>query len=134
MAGAPRDRLKNALVEVGKFARSVRNAAPMIFADLAHGNKEAFAFLSANFTEHIGHISALAGECRAESAVKGHSIPYIVGALVPGMVFPVIIGGILERNGVKSIGGAKLADLAGEFFSDAGIEDRAEIALRGIGL
>lgn len=132
--GTPRERLKNALIEVGRFAMGMRRIAPMLFADLAHGKKEAFAFVSGNFTEHIRHIAALAEECRPLSAVKGHSLPFVIAALVPIMVFPVILGGVLERNGVKSLGGLSVARLGGEFFSDAGIAERAEIALRGIGL
>jgi AcrR family transcriptional regulator len=134
VAGTPRTRLKIALVEVGKFAWGVRNAAPMIFADLAYGKKEAFAFVSGNFTEHIKHISALAQECRPESVVKGHSGPFIVAALLPVMIFPVLISGVLERNGVKDIGGRSVDEVRKDVFSDAGIAERAEIALRGIGL
>lgn len=133
-AGTPRDRLKNALIEVGRFALSVRGIAPMLFADLAHGKKEAFAFVSGNFTEHIRHIAALAEECRAASAVQGHSMPFIIAALVPVMIFPMIIGGIMERNGVRAVAGLPMEKLRAEVFSDEGISERAEIALRGIGL
>ncbi len=133
-AGTPRERLKKALIEVGRFAQGMRRIAPMLFADLAHGKKEAFAFVSGNFTEHIRCIAALAAECRPSSAVKGHSLPFIIAALVPVMVFPVILGGILERNGVRSLGGASLEKLGGEFFSEEGLAERAEIALRGIGI
>lgn len=133
-AGTPRQRLKNALVEVGKFTRAMRRTAPLLLGDLARGNREAFAFLSGNFTEHIRQISALAAECRPESALKRHSVPYMVGALLPVMVFPVIMGGIMERNGVCSICRVKLEDMAEEFLSDEGIDERAEIALRGVGL
>ncbi len=134
VAGTPRARLKAALAELGKFALRMRQVAPMIFADLAHGKKEAFAFVSGNFTEHIRHISALAEECRPGSAVAGRSIPFLLAALVPVMIFPVLVGGILERNGVKSIGGRELLKLREELFSDEGIAERAEIALRGIGI
>ena len=134
VAGTPREKLKSTLAAVGRFAREIRKAAPMLLADMAHGNKEAFLFLSGNFTEHIKYLSALAKECRPRSAVRGHSIPYIIGALIPVMVFPVIMGGIMERNGVKAPGGVKMADLLEEFLSDEGITGRAEIALRGIGL
>ncbi len=134
VAGGPREKLKGALVAVGNFAREIRKAAPMLLADLAHGKKEAFLFLSGNFTGHIRYIAELAGECRPRSAVKEHSIPYIVGALIPVMVFPVIIGGIMERNGVNALVGIKMEDLLEEFLSEEGIRGRAEIALRGIGL
>lgn len=132
--GTPRERLKNALMEVGRFALAMRGIAPMLFADLAHGKKEAFAFVSGNFTEHIRYIAALAEECRPASAVKERSVPFIIAALVPVMIFPVLIGGIMERNGVKSVGGKTLEGLREELFSEAGIAGRAEIALRGIGL
>ena len=134
VAGTPRARLKNALVEVGKFARSMRNSAPMIFADIAHGNKEAFTFVSGNFTEHIRDISALTQKCRSGSAVKGRSTPFIIAALVSIMIFPVLIGGIMDKNGVKELGGQNLEKLREEMFSDDGIVERAEIAMRGIGL
>jgi len=134
VAGTPRARLKNALVEVGKFVRSVRSAAPMIFADMAHGNKEAFDFVSGNFTEHVRHIAALAEECRPASAVKGRSTPFIIASLVSVMIFPVLIAGVMERNGVKALAGKNLEQLREEMFSDEGIVGRAEIAVRGIGL
>jgi len=134
VAGTPRARLKKALIEVGKFARSMRNVAPMIFADIAHGNKDAFTFVRGNFTEHIQHIAALAEECRPGSAVKGHSTPFIIAALVSVMIFPVLIGGVMERNNVKIIGGYSLEKLREEMFSDLGIAERAEAALRGIGI
>lgn len=134
VAGTPRARLKAALVEVGKFALGIRRVAPMLFADLAQGKEEAFAFVSGNFTEHIKHIAALAQECRPASAVKGRSIPFMIAAIVPVMIFPVLVGGVMERNGVKKLGGRSLEDLRGELFSEAGIDERAEIALRGIGL
>ncbi len=134
VAGTPRERLKTALTEVGKFALGLRKVAPMMFADLAHGKKEAFAFVSGNFTEHITHITALALECRPASAVKENSIPFMIAAMVPVMIFPVLIGSVMERNGVKSVGGLELEKLREEIFSDAGIAARAEIALRGIGL
>ena len=134
LAGGPRERLKNALIEVGKFARSMRGAAPMIFADLSYGNKEAFAFVSSNFTEHISQLAALAGECRPETSAKDRSIPFIIAAVVPVMIFPVLMGGIMEKNGVKKLAGQSLDALREEMFSDAGITERAEIAVRGIGL
>ncbi len=134
VAGSARARLKNALVEVGKFALGIRKAAPMLFADMAHGKKEAFAFFSGNFTEHITHIAALVEECRPSSALKAHSTPFILAALIPVMIFPVLIVGVMERNGVKNLTGTTLAVLREEVFSEKGVTERAEIALRGIGL
>ncbi|MDA8130331.1 MAG: TetR/AcrR family transcriptional regulator [Elusimicrobia bacterium] len=133
-AGTPRERLKNALVEVARFAIGIRKAAPMIFSDLAQGKKEAFDFFSGNFTEHVMQVALLAAECRQASALKGRSVPYMVAALLPVMVFPVIVGGIMERNGVKMLSGTPLKSVMNEVFSEEGIAERAEIALRGVGL
>ncbi len=134
VAGTPRERLKNALVEVGKFARSVRSVAPMIFADLAHGKKEAFAFVRGNFTEHVQQIAALTAECRRASSVQNRSIAFIISSLVSVMVFPMLVSGVFERNGVKVLHGLPIEDVRGELFSESGIMERAEIAVRGIGL
>ncbi|HOX22360.1 MAG TPA: hypothetical protein PLL10_02770, partial [Elusimicrobiales bacterium] len=134
VAGTPRTRLKNALVEVGKFARGIRNVAPMIFADLSYGKKEAFTFVSGNFTEHISHVAALVQECRSATTVKGHTTPFIIAAMVSVMIFPVLIGGVIEKNGVKKLGSHSFTKLLEETLSDAGIAERAEIAVRGIGL
>ena len=134
VAGTPRARLKSALVEVGKFARSMRGAAPMLFSDMAYGNKEAFAFFNGNFTEHIRHIAVLAEECRPASAVKERSVPFMIAVLISVMVFPMLAGGIMERNGVKTLGGIGAEALREELFSDDGTAERAEIAVRGIGL
>lgn len=132
--GSPREKMKGVLIAVGRFACEIRKAAPMLLADLTHGKKEALLFLSGNFTEHLKHLAALAEECRPRSAVKGHSVAYIVSALMPVMVFPVIMIGIMERNSVKTVAGMKMEEILGEFLSDEGLADRAEIALRGVGL
>lgn len=132
--GTPRDRLKNALIEVGRFALALRQVAPMLFADLAHGKKEAFAFLSGNFTEHVKYIAALAEECRPASALKEHSVPFLIIGMLPIMVFPMLMGAVLERNGVRTVGRLPLEKLRKEVFSDEGIAERAEMALRGLGL
>lgn len=130
----PREKLRNALIAVGKFAREIKGTAPLILADLSLGNKEAFDFISGNFLEHVKELIVLAGQCRPDSALKGRSVPYIIGALLPTMVFPVIMGGIMERNGVKRPGGVPIGELEAELFSDEGIAERADIALRGVGL
>ncbi len=132
--GTPRERLKNALIEVGKFVRDIKNTAPLLFADIAYGKKETFQFLSANFTGHLELIAALAGQCRPASALKGRSVPFMIAALLPTMVFPVIMARILIRNGVKKLGAYDLSCIEEEAISDAGIAERAEIAVRGLGL
>lgn len=133
-AGTPRERLKNALIEVGRFALGMRQIAPMLFADLAHGKKEAFSFLSSNFTEHVRHIAALAAQCRPSSPLGQHSVHFLIVGMLPVMVFPMLMGAVLERNGVRSVGGLSLEKLREEVFSEEGIAERAEIALRGIGV
>jgi AcrR family transcriptional regulator len=134
VGGTPRERFKNALIEVGKFVRDIKNTAPLLFADMAYGKKETFQFLSGNFTVHLKLIAALAAECRPASAVKGRSVPFIMAAVLPTIMFPAIIAGVLARNGVKTLGDLKLSDIEAEALSDAGIAERAEIAVRGIGL
>jgi AcrR family transcriptional regulator len=134
VGGTPRERLKNALIEVGKFVRDIKNTAPLLFADMAYGKKETFRFLSGNFTVHIKLISALVAECRPASAVKGRSVPFIMATLIPAIIFPAIIAGVLARNGVKKLGAFDLSGIEKEALSDAGIAERAEIAVRGIGL
>ena len=133
-AGSPRERLKAALIEVGKFALGLRRTAPLLFADMAYGNAEAFDFFRNNFTEHVRQVAVLAAGSRPASRLKAHSLPFMIGALLPVMVFPVLMAGLLERNGVRSLAGVKSGELLREFFSDEGIAERAEIALRGIGL
>jgi len=129
----PRARLKNALVEVGKFARTIRPAAPMLFTDVLYGNKEAFAFMKENFTAHIGLITALVSECRPSSSLKQYSVPFIIGSLVPAMIFPALISGELRRKANKMCG-LSMEEIIKETLSDSGIEARAEAAVRGIGL
>lgn len=133
-AGTPRERLKSALVELGRFALGMRRVAPLIFADLSYGRKEAFAFARDNFTAHIGQLGLLAAECAPASALKGHSMPFLIAALAPVMIFPVLMASLLERNGVKAVGPFRLEALREELFSEDGLDERAEIALRGIGL
>jgi AcrR family transcriptional regulator len=134
LGGTPRERLKNSLIEVGRFFRDIRKAAPLFFADMAYGKKETFNFLSGNFTGHLKLIAGLVSECRPASAVKGRSVPFIMAAVLPAMVFPIIMAQILIRNGVRKLGALDLSVIEEEAISDAGIAERAEIAVRGIGL
>lgn len=132
--GTPRERLKNALMEVGKFVRDIKNTAPLIFADMAYGKKETFRFLSGNFTVHLQLIAGLLAECLPAGPLKERSVPFLMAAIIPVMVFPAIVTGTLARNGVKKFGAFELYRIEAEILSDAGIEERAEIAVRGIGL
>ncbi|PIU18970.1 MAG: hypothetical protein COT18_09480 [Elusimicrobia bacterium CG08_land_8_20_14_0_20_59_10] len=128
VGSTPRERLKNALIAVGKFSRKTRKLAPPRQAEAVPGKNAMARFTDANFTEYVKVVALLAAECRPASSVRRHSIPFMVDALLSVMVFPLVMRETLAGTALE------LDSVEEETFSDAGIEDRAEIAVRGIGL
>lgn len=126
--GTPRQRLKNALIAVGKFSRKTRKLSQPQLAGGGPGKNALARFSDVNFTEYVKVVALLAAECRPASSVRRHSIPFMVDALLSVMVFPLVMRETLAGTALE------LDSVEEETFSDAGIEDRAEIAVRGIGL
>jgi AcrR family transcriptional regulator len=127
-----RQKLKNAIEAVGRFARDARKVIPLFFADLIYGRKEVFDLVSTDFTRHIASILELIVKCQKEGKIKKMPLTAIVPILIPPMIFPAIIGLVLERHGVKSVMGMPV-EKAGELvFSDEAIEERAELLLKSL--
>jgi len=128
-----RQKLKNAIVAVGKFARDARKVVPLFFADLIYGRKEVFALVKNNFTGHISLIIELVEKCQQEGRLKKMPLPSVIAVLIPPMIFPAVIGLVFERQKVTSIMGLPLEKARALILSDAAIEERVELLLKSLG-
>lgn len=129
-----RDNLKIALCEAVKFISEKIDVLQPLLSDMISGNKKVFDYVVSHFTEHALYIVNSIAALAPNTVVKGHTIPYIVACIVPVVIFPIMFEIILRRNNVKTALGIKLADLRKELYSKEAIEQRVEVALRGVGL
>ena len=128
-----RQKLKNAIISVGKFARDARKVVPLFFADLIYGRKEVFALVKNNFTGHIVLIAGLIEKCQKEGRLKKMPLPSVIAVLIPPMIFPAVIGLVFERHKVGSIMGMPLEKVRDLVLSDSAIEGRVELLLKSLG-
>lgn len=127
-----RQKLKNAIVSVGKFARDARKVVPLFFADLIYGRPEVFALVKNNFTGHISYIAELIEKCRKEGRFKKTHPASAIAILIPPMIFPAVLGLVLERHNVASVMGMPLEKARELILSDAAIEERVELLLKSL--
>ncbi|MCX5786527.1 MAG: TetR/AcrR family transcriptional regulator [Elusimicrobia bacterium] len=127
-----RQKLKNAIVSVGKFARDARKVVPLFFADLIYGRKEVFELVKNNFTGHIAYIVELIEKCQKEGRLKKMPLPSAIAILIPPMIFPAVIGLVFERHKVASIMGLPLEKARDLILSDAAIDERVELLLKSL--
>jgi len=130
----PRESLKNALVEIGRFFGSVVPVIPAFLSDMLSANRKFFRFVRRNFTGHIEYIVPLAERCRPDSVFRDKSLPFLVASLAPAMVFPAIIEAVAVRNGVAGLLGRSVGELHEELYSEDALRERAEAVLKGVGL
>ena len=125
---SPREKVRNVLIAVGRYARDQYRCAAADKRPEAPVGTAVDLLSGRTFTEHVKLLAVLAGECRPQSALRTHSIPFLVENLISVMVFPNAMRQTVEGTPME------LKAVEEETFSDEGIAVRADIALRGFGL
>jgi AcrR family transcriptional regulator len=122
--------LRNAFRVLGRFARDNRPFLARVFTDALSGEQCAREFLRDNMPRHLGVLQKLVVEGQKAGLIVAIPFPQVVGLCGGALVMPILLGGALLESGALShpVAGAVEAS----FLSDAGIDQRIDLALRAV--
>jgi AcrR family transcriptional regulator len=132
-ADTPLEKLKQALLALGLFARDHRKLALSLIRDVIDGNQEVLLFVKQNGTRHVKILWNLVGQCQKEGLIEKMPRPQVFAFMMPAIMGPTLVVGGAESvaKGLFQKGLLKGADLL--VLSDQALKKRIEMALRGLG-
>jgi AcrR family transcriptional regulator len=131
-SGSPIERLRRALLTLGRFARDNRDIVIPILLDVVRGHKKAVEFTQKGMTRHVFVLLKLIEECQAKALIARVPLPMAGVYLAGSVVFPAVVFSSLQRAGAKRPFGKSMRDLESVLLSDAAIEMRVDLALKGL--
>jgi len=132
-AGSSLEKLRQALLALGYFARDHRKLVLSLVRDVMDGNKEVLLFVRQNGIRHAKILWALVGQCQKEGFIEKMPRPQVFAFMMPAIMGPTLIVGAAESvaKTVFQKGLLKGADLL--VLSDKALQKRIDMALRGLG-
>ncbi len=127
-----RQRLRQALVILSRFARDNRKLLLAIVRDVLEGDAEATEFAKANIPRHVGIITGLVQECQRQGELRGIPLPLALSFLLGATAMPNVAMGIIEKAAAKRPFGLTLPELFSVFISDKAIAARVDMALAAL--
>jgi len=128
--GAPLDRLREALVLLGRFVREHGALVGRIWADAGQGEPVVQDFLRANAPRHLGLLSGLLDEAQRSGEIAPapplRRLTFVMGAVVA----PVLVGLRLAQLGLAPP--ALRPMIQPQVLSDRAIAARAEMAIAAL--
>jgi AcrR family transcriptional regulator len=127
------EKLRQALLALGFFARDHRKLALSLIRDLMDGNKEVLSFVRQNGIRHAKILWALVGQCQKEGLIEKMPRPQVFAFMMPAIMGPTLIVGGAESTAQTLFekGFLKGADLL--VLSDNALRKRIDMALKGLG-
>lgn len=130
----PEEKLRSALIALGKMARDRRDFISTMMSDALAGQPEVLEFLQANLHRHVGIIIDLANQCRERQGMARIELPNLIAACVGAIGAPSIALGALEKRGKSKPLGMSMNVFRQSLVSDEAIEARVDWILEGAGL
>ncbi|MBI5595807.1 MAG: TetR/AcrR family transcriptional regulator [Elusimicrobia bacterium] len=128
----PLERLRAALMVLGRFGRDHRKLFMALQQDACRGERVALEFAKANIPRHVGVLSCLIEECRRAGAIKPLAVPVLIPFLIGGVNIQFMAYTMLEKGGAAKPFGLSMARLADVWMSDRAIAERVDLLLGGV--
>jgi AcrR family transcriptional regulator len=122
--------LRNAFRVLGRFMRGNRPFLARVFTDALSGEQCAREFLRDNMPRHVGVLQKLIGEGQKAGMIVAIPFPQVIGLCGGALTMPILLGGALLESGALS--GPMAGVVEESFLSDAGIDQRIDLALRAV--
>jgi AcrR family transcriptional regulator len=122
--------LRAALRVLGRFMRDNRPFLARVFTDALSGEPCAREFLRDNMPRHLGVLQTIVAQGQAGGAFIELPFPQVIGLCGGGMVMPILLGGALLESGALAAPMAAVIEQC--FLSDAGIDQRIDLALKAL--
>jgi AcrR family transcriptional regulator len=126
----PVESLRRALGVLGRFARDNRPFLARVFSDALAGEAIAREFLRDNVPRHLGVLRMLITDGQDRGALLDVPFPQVIGLFGGSLLMPILVGGALLESG--ELAGAISQAIEKSLVSDAGIDQRIELAIRGL--
>jgi AcrR family transcriptional regulator len=124
--------LRNAFRVLGRFARDNRPFLARVFTDALSGEKCAREFLRDNMPRHLAVLQRLVAEGQKRGRLAAIAFPQVIGLCGGALVMPILLGGALLESGALAAPVASLVQAS--FLTDAGIDERIDLALKAISI
>ena len=124
------ENLRGAVRVVARFGRDNRRLLLRIFNDALAGDALAAEFLQTNLPRHLHVIVGLIAACQNEGVLRKMPLTQAVAFLAGSVAAPILVGTAAIASGLVSAALGVRVD--NEILSDAAIDERIDMALRGL--
>jgi AcrR family transcriptional regulator len=131
--GDPVERLRRALMSLGRFIRENRTLVLGMLEDAMHDNQVVVNFVTDNFPRHANVLAELIKECQAKGLMEKKPFYLILPHFLGALAAPSIVVGVLEKVKTKTFFGVAFALFKNQILSDEALKTRIDIVLRGLG-
>lgn len=130
--GDPVERLRKALLVIGRFARDNRRLFMLLLGDAINEHRLTLDFARANIPRHAAVILKLVAQCQKRRRLRSVPLPVAMSFLIGGVTVPNAVVTLIEHAGAKSPFGMKPARVRELFLSDEALRLRVDLVLAGL--
>jgi len=131
--GDPLDRLRRALMSLGRFIRENRRLMLGLLQDAMHDNQVVVQFVKENFPRHILVLVDLVKQCQNKGLLEKKPFHLVIPYLMGTLALPNIAVDVLENFKAKNLFGVSFPLFKSQILSDEMLNQRIDIVLRGLG-
>jgi AcrR family transcriptional regulator len=128
------ERLRRSLFTLGKFVRDNRILVLSLIKDVLNEEKASVNFLGENLFRHATYLAAILKEGQVKGFFRKMPLPRAMSFLGSSVVIPSLMVTVMERAGAKRPLGMPISQVLSQVLSDEALNERAEMAVRGISL
>src|ERR1700677_2752539 len=126
------ERLRAALLTLGRFVGKNRMLLLGLLHDVLNKNQVVLNFVKANGPRHGLVILGLVRECQKEGSLKKMHLPAIMPLLMGACLFPVMAVAMMEHLDVKRVRFIPFAVVKQVIVSDKALETRVNLVLESL--
>lgn len=122
--------LRNLLKTLARFARRHRLLMVTLVSEAMRGEPLPAQFLKSNLPRHFVLIADLVRQGQREHSIVAAPLPQLMAFIVGAIAAPLLAGSALQQHGL--LPRASLNSFATEVLSEAAMDQRIDMVLRGI--
>jgi AcrR family transcriptional regulator len=130
--GTPLEKLRAALIILGKFALDNRRLILGRVHDVLNKDKTVLDFVLANFPRHVRVIFDLLRQCRKDGALRKLPFPTMLPMVIGSVIAPALALAMLEHLDIKRISFIPVLLIKRELASEKAIAARVDLALSAL--
>ncbi|HTA75743.1 MAG TPA: TetR/AcrR family transcriptional regulator [bacterium] len=126
------ERLRSALITLGKFISVNRRMLLGILHDVLNKNRVVLDFVKSNAPRHGLVILGLVRECQKEGSLRKMPLPSLMPVLMGSCFFPYVMVAMLEHLEVKRLSFIPLVLIKQSIISNKALSDRVDLVLESL--